>query len=187
MPYRNWADSDTLNAADLNAMTADASTADVTTNQSTTSGTFTDLTTVGPAVTLTLVSGQGALVIVSARANNSLGGTSGQAIFSFAVSGASTLAATDANGVESHAITTPGSQQVATTRVTWFVASATGSHTFTMKYRAGTAGTSNFIDRRTRRTISPFSSRRVEIEGDEEEEDTWPPEGGLWVNGKKVE
>jgi hypothetical protein len=58
-----------------------------------------------------------------------------------------------------------------------------------------------------RRTISPFSSRRVDLNGgDEEEEDTWhsseakapaepfaegegsawPPEGGLWINGKKV-
>jgi hypothetical protein len=59
--------------------------------------------------------------------------------------------------------------------------------------------------KQTQRTISPFSSPRVEpdstseasasdtlawltsSEGDEEEEDTWPPEGGLWINGKKIE
>jgi hypothetical protein len=40
--------------------------------------------------------------------------------------------------------------------------------------------------KQTRRTISPFSSRRVDLGDNEEEEDAWPPEGGLWINGKKV-
>ena len=129
-------------------MFADAGTADVVALQTTTSGSYTDLSTVGPAVTLSLVNGQGCLVLIAARGSNSLGGTSGQACFSFAVTGATSLAANDSNGVESHAILTPGSQQQMSLRATWFVASATGSHTFTMKYKAQTGGTASFTERR---------------------------------------
>lgn len=148
MPWKTFATNDVLTAADMNAITADASTADVVTLQTTATTSYTDLATTGPAVTLTLGSGQGCLVFIAARGSNSLGGTSGQACFSFAVSGATTLAANDSNGVESHAITTPGSQQQMSLRATWFAATATGSHTFTMKYKAQTGGTAGFTERR---------------------------------------
>jgi hypothetical protein len=129
----------------MNAVTADAVSADVVPSQSTTSLSYTNLSTTGPEVTLTLVAGQGVLVLISARAYSTLGGASGQALFSFEVTGASTLAANDSNGVESLLISTEG---VGTMRATWYVATNSGSHTFRMRYRAGTAGTASFTERR---------------------------------------
>jgi hypothetical protein len=143
MPYRNWADSDSLTAADLNAMTADALTADIATLEGTTSTAYTDLTTVGPAVTLTLVSGQGCLVIISAKANSDTAGATNAAKLSFAVSGIESLTANDANAAE---MTDSGSKTA--TRITWYVAGTTGSHTFTMKYEQIGSGQGVFQDRR---------------------------------------
>jgi hypothetical protein len=119
-----------------------AATADVTTNQNTTSSTFTDLTTPGPAVSLVLASGQKAEITVNARATHSVGSTS-SAIGSFAVSGAATIAAADVDGFETNALTT--SMQ---SRSTIFTAAATGTFTFTMKYRSVTSGTASFFNRR---------------------------------------
>jgi hypothetical protein len=144
MPFKVWVFDDVPTHSDYNAMFADAVTADVATTASTTSTSYTALAgSAGPAVTLTLVAGQGCLVWVSARASNTLGGASGQARFSFAVTGATPLAASDANGNQSD-----DTQGVGTTRVTWFVATATGSHTFTMQYKAVVGGTAGFSDRR---------------------------------------
>jgi hypothetical protein len=144
LPYKTWATNDVPTAADFNAITADPSTADVTTLQTTTSTSYVDLATVGPSVTLTLVSGQTVLVICSARVKHSAAG--GQsALFSFAVSGASTLAAADVNGAETADTTTGGST---ITRATVFTAGATGSHTFTMKYQVQAGGTGTYFNRR---------------------------------------
>lgn len=143
MPYKTFATNDVLTAADMNAVTADAQTADVAASQSTTSLSYTDLSTSGPAVTISLVNGQGVLVFVSARASNSLGGVSGQAFVSYAATGAVSQSAADANGVEADV-----TQGTTCTRATWVTASSTASATFTMKYRAGTAGTAGFADRR---------------------------------------
>lgn len=148
MPIKTFG-SEVLFPADLNnGPFSDALQADVVTAQNTSSTSYTDLATVGPSVTMTLVSGQGCLVIISARGCNSLGGTGGQSVFSFAVSGATTLSASDSNGLEALAPCTGGPQSTTSTRVTWFTAAATGSHTFTMKYKVANGGTSTFADRR---------------------------------------
>jgi hypothetical protein len=115
------------------------STATVATNQSTSSATYTDLTTAGPAVTLT--TGTKALVIITSRAN---AGGAETAYMSYAVSGATTIAASD----EQAAITrTP---VTSTDRYRYSLASiptlTAGSNTFTAKYRSS-AGNSAFQDR----------------------------------------
>ncbi|HJT99698.1 MAG TPA: hypothetical protein VJ966_00665 [Actinomycetes bacterium] len=145
MPYKTFAAGNVLAASDLNnGPYADAKTADVTTSQTTTSTTYTDLGTVGPAVTESLVAGQGVLVIISARMIHSAGaGASAKA--SFAVSGASTQAALDADAIESDLTTTAGA---VITRATWYVATGTGSHTFTMKFKVVSSGTGTFLNRR---------------------------------------
>jgi hypothetical protein len=119
-----------------------ASTVDVTTNQSTTSTSYADLATVGPAVSLVLASGQKALINVSARAVHSAGGTQA-AVGSFAVSGAATIAAADVDGFETNALTT-----TTNSRATIFTAGATGTFTFTMKYKVINGGTGSFFNRR---------------------------------------
>jgi hypothetical protein len=108
----------------------------VGTKQNTTSSTYTDLTTAGPAVTLT--TGTKALVIVSFEGTNRSANRS--AWMSFDVSGASTVAATDTNCVKL-------TQSVADwepfrassgTLVTGLTA---GSNVFTAKYRSDTITT----------------------------------------------
>jgi hypothetical protein len=142
MPYRVFADTDVLNAADVNAVTADPDSADVTTEESTTSSSYVDLTTVGPSRTLSLVSGQKALVIVECVP---WGATDGTAYMSFAVSGAAlTQAATDANAAQNR---TNANDKSMCTRVSIITATATGTCTVTSKYRC-TAGTANFFNRR---------------------------------------
>jgi hypothetical protein len=63
---------------------------------------------------------------------------------SFAVSGAETDAAVDADAIVSLATT---STEQTTTRMAWYVAGTTGSHTFTAKYKASN-NTSTFRERR---------------------------------------
>lgn len=146
MPYRNWADTDTLNAADLNAMTADADMNYIVTAEGTTSASYTDLATVGPARTLSLVSGQGFLVLAEARIDLDASGSVGGA-FSFAVSGGLTLAASDDVCAELSGTGTGTS--VSLLVAYWAVATSTASTTVTMKYkRAGAAGTPAFRRRR---------------------------------------
>lgn len=142
--YRTWATGDVPSAADFNNLHADPQSADVATGQSTTSTSYVDLTTAGPAVTETLVTGQKVLVTVSCRADNSAGTSTSASNMSFAVSGASTLAAADANAAEITGICGAGT----TTRVSLFTAQATGSTVFTAKYRVINTGTSTWWDRR---------------------------------------
>jgi hypothetical protein len=143
MPYRNWADTDTLNAADLNAMTADAVPANVDTEESTTSTSYTNLTTTANQfVTLTLVSGQGCLVIVSAAMINQTGG--GGAYESFEVTGASgTQVASDTNAAWSNNV-----ERVTVSKLSWYTAATTGSHTFTLKFKKGAGGATAFFANR---------------------------------------
>jgi hypothetical protein len=147
MPYRAWANGDIPSGADFNNMFADGKVADVATGQGTASTAYTDLATSGPAQTESLVAGQGILVIIGSRGSNTLGGASGQAYTGFAVSGASTLAASDTNAIETDQPSSPAASMF-TSKPSWYVATNTGSHTFTMKYKAGTGGTANFADRR---------------------------------------
>jgi hypothetical protein len=93
----------------------------VATAQSTSSTTYTDLTTSGPAVTVT--TGTSALVTVGATVTGDEGN------MSFAVSGASTVAADDTRALVS-AINVSLSRQIVLTGLT------AGSNTFTAKYRS---------------------------------------------------
>jgi hypothetical protein len=101
----------------------------VATSQNTTSTSYTDLTTSGPAVTVT--TGTKALVIVGAFTGPQVAGASGY--MSFAVSGATTISASD-----DYAFVNRGSgsnddnRGCFATRLTTLTA---GSNTFTAKYR----------------------------------------------------
>jgi hypothetical protein len=119
-----------------------AATADVATNQTTTSTSYADLTTPGPAVSLVLASGQKAFITIGSRINHSAGGGA-SAVASFAVSGAATIAAADVDGYEN---TTTGG--ITMSRSTLFTAAATGTFTFTMKYKVTTSGTGSYLNRR---------------------------------------
>lgn len=109
--------------------------AEVLTSQSTTSGSYTDLATAGPAVTIT--TGTKALVIVGAQIYNS--GGAQDTWMSWAVSGSTTLSAADKWAVMSQY---PSSAS----RVYLITGLTAGSNTFTAKYRAQ-AGTGNWLNR----------------------------------------
>jgi|DEB19_MinimDraft_3_1074340.scaffolds.fasta_scaffold05340_8 hypothetical protein len=116
-------------------------TATVATQQTTTSVTYTDLATSGPAVTVT--TGTKVLVIISAgemRNQNS----SGECDMSFAVSGATTIAAADATSV---GITSAASNETFRPTGAFVITVTAGSNTFTAKYRVG-GGTGIFANRR---------------------------------------
>jgi hypothetical protein len=108
----------------------------VGTKQNTTSSSYTDLTTSGPAVTLT--TGTKALVIVSFEGTNRAANRS--AWMSFAVSGATTVAATDTNALKITQSTLDWEpfRASSATLVTGLTA---GSNTFTAKYRSDTITT----------------------------------------------
>lgn len=105
--------------------------ASVATAQATSSTTYTDLTTAGPAVTLT--TGVKALVIVTASMQD-LGGTNNQAYMSYAVSGATTIAASDAVGIAILSSALGKDSRMSGISVPTLTA---GSNTFTAKYRSG--------------------------------------------------
>lgn len=112
----------------------------VSTTETTTSTSFTDLTTSGPAVTVT--TGTTALVIVTARLYNSAAGNQSQ--MGYAVSGASTVAASITKALIAAVASTRLIQASAMYLETGLTA---GSNTFTAKY-AVTAGTGTFLQRR---------------------------------------
>ncbi len=116
------------------------SAATVATAQTTSSTSYADLATVGPSVTMT--TGTKALVIVSAAIdNNTIGG---QAITSAAVSGATTLAASDTRALINR--TSTANYTMAASYSILLTGLTAGSNTFTMKYRVA-AGTGAFQDR----------------------------------------
>jgi hypothetical protein len=147
--YKTWATNDIPTAADFNELFADPVEADVTTAENITSTSYGDPTTPGPAVTKSLVNGQKVLVIVSARIDAPAAAQEG--FCSFAVSGSTSQAATDANSGRLVGNTTSTTASTCTKQTT-FTAGASGSHTFTMKYRV-TGSTFSFRDRRI--TILP--------------------------------
>ena len=116
-------------------------TATVATTQSTTSDSYTDLATAGPAVTLT--TGTKALVIVSGQMANQ--SQSYGAFMSYAVSGATTVAATDANCCRLNNTNDANARQRASAAS--IVTLNAGSNVFTAKYRTEFSGTSNFLNR----------------------------------------
>lgn len=115
----------------------------VATSQTTTSTSYTDLATVGPTVTVT--TGTTALVGLY-NTNVNTGVTS--SLMSFAVSGASSIAAND-----NTAIGIAGTSGVREGGVFLFTGLTPGSNTFTAKYRVG-AGTGTYVDRRI--WVMPF-------------------------------
>jgi hypothetical protein len=104
----------------------------ITTSQTTTSGTYTDLATVGPTVTLT--TGTKALVSIAVTTRTS---SAAQSKMSFAISGATTVAATD-NYCIGQAANFIYFFLGASFLVTGLTA---GSNTFTSKYASGATGT----------------------------------------------
>lgn len=114
----------------------------VSTLETTTSPSYTDLATVGPVVTVT--TGTRALVIVSCNEANSLvNGVSGM---SFAVSGATTRAASDDDAFTT--TSSPAGAQYQGSFVSDVTGLTPGSNTFTAKYYAGGGGASSFRRRR---------------------------------------
>lgn len=99
----------------------------VATSQITSSGSYTDLATTGPAVTIT--TGTAALVIVSAY----LQCTAGDAVMSFAVSGASTVAADDARSIRLGI--SAGTVDGRVSGLCYVSGLTAGSNTFTAKYK----------------------------------------------------
>lgn len=138
------------NMLDLDRRTS-PSQATVATSQASASTTYTDLATVGPAVTVTIGStGKAELSLYNAQNNN----TAGAPVFmAFAVSGASTVAAAD---TQSLAFTSPvgggGNRSGASFLLTGLAA---GSTTFTAKYRAG-SNTGTWQDRQV--VVTPLGS-----------------------------
>ena len=111
----------------------------VAASETTSSTSYTDLTTAGPAVTLT--TGTKALVIVTSASFNN---TNAQGPFmGYAVSGATTIAATDTTA--SYVQRESAVQKTRYSCVSSITLTA-GSNTFTAKYRTST-GTATFSDR----------------------------------------
>jgi len=116
--------------------------ATVATNQVTNSTSYTDLATSGPAVTLT--TGTKALVIVTSRIGVSTSNNYGY--HSYAVSGATTIAASDSVAVLSTYPDSNGdARQSSASRLTTLTA---GSNTFTSKYRFTGSGSGAYFQAR---------------------------------------
>jgi hypothetical protein len=122
----------------------------VATAQSTTSLTYVDLATAGPSVTVT--TGTRAFVAVYARMSNTTAGIGGQALMSWAISGATTRAAQDNTAIEIGGLA--ASCNFRTTAVDFLTDLTAGSNTFTAKYRIANASTATFADRRI--LVIPF-------------------------------
>ena len=119
--------------------------ADIATDQNTTSITFADLATVGPAVTVTLAAGQSALVIVSTSLFNATPGNF--CLMSWGVTGVESSGADEVNAARLK--TTSSTGDIMLSRESIYVASVSGAHTFTAKYRTNNQSVAaHFHDRR---------------------------------------
>lgn len=124
-------------AVNANPTTA---TATVATGQTTTSTSFTDLATSGPSVTMT--TGTKALVFIVSNIDNQAG--NGQGYVGFAVSGASSISASDTTALHYYSGGVIALQYGATYLVSGLTA---GSNTFTLKYKSGNGSTQYFANR----------------------------------------
>jgi len=115
--------------------------ADVATSQTTASGSYVNLATAGPAVTLDL--GIGQVVRVEVSATIVVSATTGTGYMSYEVSGVESAAAADVNAAKN-----ANTNGLVSTRPSLYVAAVAGSHTLTAKYRTGSGVTGTFIDRR---------------------------------------
>lgn len=116
-----------------------SATASVLAAETTTSTSYTDLATVGPAVTVT--TGPLALVVVHGSIDNS---GAGSCRMSYAVSGASTIAEADNRGIGVYGVAGSG---IVASSVVLHTDLTPGSNTFTAKYRVA-SGTGTFNSRR---------------------------------------
>lgn len=126
----------TVSAAGVASTTsAAASAAKVATEESTASTSYTNLTTSGPAVTVTVGASGTALVTMSALMYHSQ--AQDKSFMGFAVSGASTVAATDADALMLRS--SDAGQSVQASYTTLVTGLTPGSTTFTAKYRGDAA------------------------------------------------
>jgi hypothetical protein len=114
----------------------------VDTSQTSTSTSYADLATVGPAVTVT--SGTSALVIVGARM--SVAGTSSTGYMSFAISGATTVAASDTFSMNESSGSGTFLDGVGQSYASVITGLNAGSNVFTAKYRV-TGNTGTWLNR----------------------------------------
>lgn len=115
----------------------------VETLQSTASGTYTDLSTAGPAVTVD-VPATGILVVnLGSMVGND--NASGGALMSFALSGANTQAADDAYAIGTYLRPANGYERIGRRFVLTGLSS--GATTITAKYRRAAAGNASFQER----------------------------------------
>jgi hypothetical protein len=120
------------------------SSARVETSETTTSSTMTDLTTSGPAVTVT--TGTAALVFLTARIESNTASDGGA--MGYAVSGASTISATDDTSKALRLISAVANIRQRCTAVIRETGLTAGSNTFTAKYeRIGAASTATIAMR----------------------------------------
>lgn len=155
----SYATSDVVTAANLNetrdnlndlSRRATMVSAPVATSETTTSTSYADLSTSGPTVTVTVgASGLALVCIFVNMANN----TAGEYCYaSFAVSGATTSAASDAYAVSMQAQNIGSLQQLSAVVPRTLTA---GSNTFKLQYRV-TGGTGTFLNRHI--TVIPLSA-----------------------------
>ena len=112
----------------------------VATSETTASTTYANLATAGPGLNVT--TGTEAIVIITATMRNDTAG--GQCIMSFAISGATTLAASDANSLTFES--GHPADQYGASRVVFMSGLTAGSNTFSVKYRVS-SGTGTFVNR----------------------------------------
>jgi hypothetical protein len=123
------------------ASSAANGTAFVATNETTTSTSYTGLTT---ALSTTVTTGTRALVIISAEIE--LAATSSRGYMSYAVSGATTIASSDAFSIN---IKTNADQTIDAHSYAYIVTGLTaGSNTFTTQYKSGQGNIIYFANRR---------------------------------------
>jgi hypothetical protein len=111
--------------------------ATIATQQGTSSGTYTDLATVGPTVTMT--TGTTVLIIISATMESTANAIAAE--MSFAVSGATTLAALDVNRIKNQ-----NQYQTSVSRAFILTGLTAGANVFTAKYKTS-SGTAYFSER----------------------------------------
>lgn len=129
----------TVTAANQISATSPTS-AYIATSQARTSATYGDLATVGPSVTVTMR----AFVIIKVSVQVTTAAAAGEGLMSFAISGATTLAADDAKAV--------GVQGIRERKFTYYSALTastvnSGSNTFTAKYRGDGTNAATFSHR----------------------------------------
>lgn len=150
MPFTQFSPGMTLNATIMNGLTVDPDESDILAVETRSNTSYGDLASPGPSLTKVLNTGQTCLVLFSAIVFINNGGPGHSAYMSYAVSGASTQAASDDFATESL------SNRIFTmSQWTMFTATGSGSHTFTCKYRTNNvADTGQWQNRRL--IVKPF-------------------------------